>query len=211
MPLKIVKEGDDLYTAEVVTPHGTWRSPHPLPSVELDSKLFRLRHNILEIDRAFQEVGVVITPEITYRYAAKITRPFLQAALAGEREVPEQEPIAEAWLVDALIYDKTFSLERVIAMADAIEHAIPNYDEISWAFLRLRRRGWLAIEGDMYGLTLDGRLAIQDIMDRGETRPVKKLGEWIYVKTGRRVLGGRTRPVKKLEAWITKNPPPGDE
>lgn len=210
MPLKIVKQGDDLYSAEVTASNGTWRSP-PLPSVELDSKLFRLGYNILEVDRAFKEVGVVITPEITYRHVAKITRPFLQAALAREREVPEQKPSTEAWFVDALIYDKTYSLERVIAMADAINHAIPNYDEISWAFLRLRKRGWLAIEGDTYGLTLEGRLAIQDIWERGESWPVKKIGEWIYVKTGRRIIGEGTTSTKKLEKWILKNPPPGDE
>jgi hypothetical protein len=89
MSIKIVKQekrderGDELYTAEVIAPEGTWRSPDPLPSVELDSKLLRLGHNVLEIRRAFQEVGVVITPDATYRYVAKITRPFLLAALAG--------------------------------------------------------------------------------------------------------------------------------
>jgi hypothetical protein len=189
MPIKIVMEGDDLYTAEVTSPHGTWKWPHPLPSVELDSKLIRLRHNTLEIDRAFQEVGVVITPEITYRYAAKVTRPFLQAALAGERNVPEQKPFTEAWLADALIYDEAYSLERVIAMADAVNRSIPNYDEISWAFLRLRRREWLAIEGDMYGLTLEGRLAIQDILSKG----------------------GDSKDQKILEKWLSNNPPPGDK
>lgn len=211
MPIKIVKQGDDLYTAEVDAANGTWRSPHPLPSVELDTKLIRLGYNILEIDRAFQEVGVVITPEITYRYAAKVTRPFLQAALAGEREVPEQKPSTEACFVDVLIYDRTYPLERVIAMVDAINHDIPNYDEISWAFLRLRRRGWLEIEGDTYGLTLEGRLAIQDIWERGVSWPVTKLGEWIYVKTGRNILGESTPLTKKLENWISKNPPPGDK
>lgn len=189
MPIKIVKEGDDLYTAEVTPPHGIWKSPHPLPNVELDSKLFRKGYDILEIDRAFLEVGVVHSPENTYRYAAKITRPFLQAALAGERNVPEQKPFIEAWLVDPLIYDRMLSLERVIAMADAINHAIPNYDEISWAFLRLRRRGWLSIEGDMYGLTLEGRLAIQDILSKG----------------------GDSKDQKILEKWLSNNPPLGDK
>ncbi|MDW5562965.1 MAG: hypothetical protein SA339_07035 [Methanomassiliicoccus sp.] len=211
MPVKIVKQGDDLYAAEVDAANGTWKSSKPLPSVELDTKLIRLGYNILEIDRAFQEVGVVITPDVTYRYAAKVTRPFLQAALAGEREVPEQKPSTEAWFVDALIYDDKYSLERVIAMVDAINHDIPNYDEISWAFLRLRRRGWLEIEGDTYGLTLEGRLAIQDIWERGVSWPVTKLGKWIYVKTGRSILGESTPLTKKLENWISKNPPPGDK
>ena len=197
----------------MTAPNGTWRSP-PLPSVELEGKLIRLGHSVLEIDRAFQEVGVVITPEITYNYVAEITRPFLQAALVGEREVPEQEPIAEAWLAVALFnHEGLRPLKEIIWTADAIEHSIPNYDEISWAFLRLKKRGWLAIEGELYDLTLEARRTVKEIVDKDEPPwPDWSYKQWThYVKTGRPVLRKRTRPIKKLEDWISKNPPPGDE
>ena len=199
MPIKITKQeernerGDDLYIAEVTTPEGTWRSP-PLPSFELESTLFRMGCNILEIRHAFQEAGVVHTSDAKYRYVAKITRPFLLAALAGEREVPEQEPFTEAWLADALLfYDRMLPLWDVIESADAINHGIANYDEISWAFLRLRRRGWLAVDGETYGLTRGGRRAAQDIVSRG--------------KDSGRLLDR----VRKLEKWFSDHPPPGDE
>jgi hypothetical protein len=217
MSIKIVKQekrdeqGDELYTAEVTTPQGTWRSPDPLPSFELEGMLFGMRCDIWEIKHAFQEVGVVHAPGATYDYVARKTRPFLQAALAGEREVPEQEPTAEAWLAVALSNNEGLrSLREVIGIADAIEHAIPDYDEISWAFLRLRRRGWLAVEGEMYDLTPEGRRAITEIVDRGETF----WRDWSYEqwkKKGRPKLPKRTSPIKKLKDWISENPPPGDE
>jgi hypothetical protein len=213
MPIKIVEQGDDLYTAEVITPQGTWRSPDPLPSVELDSELIRMGCNVLEIERAFQEVGVVHTPDSTYNYVARITRPFLQAALAGERKVPKQEPIAEAWLAIALFHhDRMLSLREVIGLAYAIQYLIPNYDEISWAFLCLRWRGWLAVEGDMYGLTPEGRIAVKEIVDRGGPPSwVRKFQLWFFLKTYLSASSKRTRPIEKLEDWISKHPLPGDE
>jgi hypothetical protein len=177
----------------------------------LEGELFRMGCDVLEIKRAFQEVGVIHTSDAKYNYVAQITRPFLQAALAGEREVPEQEPIAEAWLAVALFNNEGLrSLKDIIWTADAIEHSIPNYDETSWAFLRLRRRGWLAIDGEMYDLTPEGRRAVNEIVDRGESFWL----DWDYEqwkKNGRPVLPKRTRPIKKLEEWISENPPPGDE
>jgi hypothetical protein len=104
------------------------------------------------------------------------------------------------------------SLLEVIGLADAIQHLIPNYDEISWAFLRLRRRGWLVIEGEMYGLTPEGRRAIKEIVDRGEPPLwVRKLQLWIYLKTYLPVLPKGPRPIDKLKDWISENPPPGNE
>jgi hypothetical protein len=102
---------------------------------------------------------------------------------------------------------------EIIRSADAVNHSIPKYDEISWAFLRLRRRGWLAVEGELYGLTSEGYRAVQEIEDRGEpTWPGKKIEGWIsYVTTGQSVFSRMTWPIKKLEDWISKNPPPSEE
>ena len=97
MPIKIVQQGEDLYAAEVIASNGTWRSP-PLSSFDLESKLFRLGHSVFAIERAFWEARVDRSPDATYSYTAKIIRPFLQAALAGEREVPEQRLFTEACL-----------------------------------------------------------------------------------------------------------------
>jgi len=126
----------------------------------------------------------------SYRQWAEEITPQLHAALAGEREVPPQPPFIEAWLADALFYyDRPLSLEEVIESADAIDHAIPNPDEIAWAFLRLRKRGWLLVVGDLYGLTAEGRRAIEVIVAQGEA-------PW---------------RVGRLEEWISAHPPPGEE
>lgn len=85
-------------------------------------------------------------------------------------------------------YDRMLYLWEVVESADAINHHKPNHDLISWAFLRLRKRGWLAIEGEMYGLTPEGRRAVQDILSRGED----------------------SRSMKKLEDWLSANPPLDD-
>jgi hypothetical protein len=189
MPIKIVKQGDDLYTAEVTPPQGSWKSPHPMPNDELGRKLLSMGCDPVEIRHALLEAGVHPFSS-WYREPTAIIRPLLQAALAGEREVPAQKPFTEAWLADALFYyDRMLSLMEVLESADAINHLIPNADMISWAFLRLRRRGWLAIEGDKYGLTPEGRRAVKEIVDRGEN-------SW---------------KVKKLEKWMVDYPPPSDE
>jgi len=100
-----------------------------------------------------------------YRDRADPVRPALKSALAGEREVLQQEPFVEAWLGYALYCSARLqTLEEVIESADAINHAIPNADEIAWAFLRLRRRGWLLIKGDSYGLTPEGKRKIDSIV-----------------------------------------------
>src|SRR3990172_7021943 len=135
--------------------------------------------------------GVLMPPRFqSYRQWAEEVAPELQAALAGEREVPPQPPFAEGWLADALFYyERPLSLEEVIESADAINHAIPNPEEIAWAFLRLRRRGWLLVEEDLYGLTGEGRRAIEGIVTQGEA-------PW---------------RVGRIEAWISTHPPPADQ
>ncbi len=117
-------------------------------------------------------LGGVLVPEAmrfnSYRQWAEAVMPRLRAALAGEYEVPPQPPLAEAWLGYALFcYERLLSLEETIESADAIEHGIPNSDEVAWAFLQLRKRGWLTEQGNLFGLTTRGRSAIADIVGKG--------------------------------------------
>ena len=122
----------------------------------------------------------------SYRQWAEVITPGLRAALAGDREGPPHTPFSEAWLAYALhYYDRPQTLEEVIESADAINHAIPNPDEVAWAFLRLRSRGWLAEQGNLYGLTAAGRQAIEAIVG------------------GDDVLDG----VERLTTWVSKHSP----
>jgi hypothetical protein len=119
-------------------------------------------------------LGGVLVPEAlrfdSYRQWAEAIMPRLRAALAGEYEVVPQPPFAEAWLAFALFcYERPLSLEETIESADAIEHGIPNPDEVAWAFLRLKKRGWLAERGNLYGLTVEGRRAIEEVVGEGGT------------------------------------------
>ncbi len=125
-----------------------------------------------------------------YRDMADPIRPVLKSTLAGEREVLPQKPFVEAWLGYALYcHARLQTLEEVVASADAINHAIPNADEIAWAFLRLRKRGWLLIKDDSYGLTPEGRREIDSVV-RGVTYH---------------------HSFEVLERWILNHPPPGEE
>jgi len=119
-----------------------------------------------------------------HEFAEKIT-PVLRAALAGELQVPEQKPFSEAWLAYALFpFERPVPLEDVIGSADAINHGIPKADDVAWAFLRLRKRGWLVVQGDLYGLMAEGRSAINTVVAQGS--------------------------VGRLKEWISAHPPPGE-
>src|SRR2546422_11578799 len=105
----------------------------------------------------------------SYRQWAEVITPGLRAALAGDREVPPHTPFSEAWLAYALhYYDRPQTLEEVIESADAINHGIPNPDEVAWAFVRLRNRGALAEQGHLYDLTAGGRHAIEGSLGGGD-------------------------------------------
>ncbi len=200
MPIKIDKQGDDLYTADVTPPQGSWRSPHPMPNDELGRNLLSMGCEAVEIQNALQDAGFEPFSSGD-REAAKIIRPLLIAALAGEREVPAQTPFTEAWSACALsVKEGARFLSEVIGSADALNDAVPNPDEISWAFLRLRRRGWLVIDGERFGLTPEGRRTVEEIVDRREPPwPDWSREEWMFhVKSGRPAIR-RTRSVKKLE------------
>jgi hypothetical protein len=126
----------------------------------------------------------------SYRQWAEEVAPQLQAAFLGEREIPPQPPRTEAWLALCLFLGESpLPLKDVIEMADGIEHAVPNPEEIAWGFLRLKRRGWLLEQGNMYGLTVEGRRMIESVVGEGT------------------VLDR----VERLEVWTSAHPPPGDE
>ena len=226
LTIKIVGQGSIYqFTAEVTAPQGSWSSPHPIPLLELRRKLFAMGLDKGEIENAeaiayheyfMTEVNLKASHEhakINYGEVEKKYLPFIQAALAGEREVPAQGPFAVGWLAYSLLAHHTneelHPLWEVLFSADAENHAIPNYDEISWAFLWLRRRGWLAVEGDMFGLTPEGSRAVKEIVDKDEP----PWPDWTPLQWTAYVLGhvpriNRTWALKKLEDWILKNPPP---
>lgn len=121
--------------------------------------------------------GMRGTWQESYREWADAMQPELQAALSGRREVPAQKPSVETWLALALHDEnKPLYLWEVIASADALNHLIPNPDEVAWAFISLRKRGWLEVEGEMYRLTIEGRRSISTIVSQGN---YDRLNRWI--------------------------------
>lgn len=118
---------------------------------------------------------------MSHRHWAEKVEPQVQAALAGKQEVPPQPSYTEAWLAFALFLGESLlSLEEVIETADFINHLTPIPEEIAWAFLRLRRREWLAMEGNSYGLTAEGRRTIEGIVDEGGVvENSERLSEWL--------------------------------
>lgn len=181
MPIRIDEVRKMVYTAEVTPPEGGghyWKTPHPMDMRELIPTLKALGCTGEDIRRAFEELG-----ERQYRRMAELTEPVVRDALAGVREVPPQPPSTEAWLgYTVYYYERLLSLEEVIETADSVNHLIPTPDDVAWAFVRLRERGWLAVQGDLYGLTEEGRMAIGTIVNEGV--------------------------VERLENWISANPSP---
>jgi hypothetical protein len=187
MPIKIVREGE-LYAAEVTPPHGTWRSSRPMRSDELGRKLLSLGCDPGEIRRALLAAGVQLFSD-AYRKAAEEAWPLLQAALEGKLEIqPQKDTLTEAWFADVLFGKSALSLEDIIAEADAISHSVPTAVETAWAIERLRKRGWLSIEGTRYSLTADGRRMVRNITGGGR--------DW--------------EALRRLEDWIATNPPTSD-
>jgi hypothetical protein len=172
--------------AEVTPPHGQWKSPHPMGIGYLIEALKSIGCQQADIDRALQEAAVIRSQ----RYWDGEIGPKLQAALDGRYEVPAQPPRTEALLAFALFLgDSLTPLKEVVDTADFVYRLIPTSDEIAWALLRMRQRGWLAVQGNLYGLTAEGRRAIGEIVGEGS------------------VLDR----FERLEAWTLAHPPPGDE
>jgi len=129
----------------------------------------------------------------SYRQWAEDIAPQLHAALNGKREIQPQAPFNEAWMTYALFRVESslpVPLNDVIAIADGINHSIPNPDEIAWAFLRLIKRGWLIVRGDFYGLTAEGRNSVKHIVGGG---------------------GYIDEEMDRLTDWISTHAPSGDE
>jgi len=122
----------------------------------------------------------------SYRQWAETIGPWVRAALAGEVEVPSQRPGTEAWPAYALYWEEPppLSLEGVLHYMDAIGHDIPTPEQLAWALLRLRKRGWLSEQGDSYALTTEGRHAVERIVGKGSLRDeMMRLREWILTQS----------------------------
>jgi len=186
MPVRVIQQAD-LWMAEVTPPHGQWRSSRPMGMGYLIEELKSIGLQQGEIDLALREAVEI---KSRAHHDDRIL-PTLNAALAGEYDVPPQLPICEAWLAYALFLggERLLPLRDVVYIADFIVRGPPTPDEIAWAFLRLRTRGWLDQQDDLYGLTAEGRRAIGDFVGEGT------------------VLG----VLRRIEEWIRANPPLGNE
>ncbi len=130
----------------------------------------------------------------SYQQWAEQVIPVLRSALGDKYQVPQQRPFVEAWIGYALYsLDRHLSVEEIIESADSINHGIPSPDEVAWAFLSLRKRGWLSAQGDKYGLTVEGRRAISAIIAQGS---VERLEGWISTHSA-------STPVSSREVFLT--------
>ncbi len=184
MNIKVVKEGN-LYSAQV-TRDGIdpiWQSSRPMPTNELWLALRAVGCTPEEIVSAFEGVP---RPSSYYHFADDML-PKIEDALAGKRQVPPQKPFAEAWIAVSIFCEdlsgkSAHRLEDVLEQADSINIAVPTADEVAWAFLRLRKRGWLSTEKGEYRLTPEGRRMIQSIAgDAPGFESAKRLEEWASV------------------------------
>ncbi len=177
MPVRIVEEAK-LFSAEVTNNEGAllWRSPHPMRVTELVQALEDAQCPPLDISVALRDAGL---PRSWGQYADEL-QPQVEAALDGRREVPPQDPFAEPWVAYAVLWKQTPSLlEDVVAAADAINHAIPTADELAWAFLRMKKRGWLSIKEGHYTLSGEARKTIQGVVAEGSLyEQLQRLESW---------------------------------
>jgi DNA-binding PadR family transcriptional regulator len=169
--------------------HGSWQSSEPVVIGRLLQRLKSEGFSDTAIDEGLREAYNELKKDELERLTAEWNAaviPTLKAAMAGEYKVPPQEPFCEAWMAYALFLGKThLSIREIADHADSINHAIPNPEEIIWAFVRMSDRGWLSEQGGLYGLTEEGRRTIEDIMDEGQ------------------MWGG----LKRLESWLVENRP----
>jgi len=87
--------------------------------------------------------------------------------------------------------ESSISLAKVLEEMDDINIGFPNAYLLGAAFLRLRKRGWLVVEGEVaYGLTPEARRFMDTLVQR------------------RTYMGGSD---EHLRAWMIANPPPGFE
>jgi hypothetical protein len=141
----------------------------------------------MDIDKALREAITLYQERFLEEEAEEKFGPTLRAAFAGEYEVPPQRPLVEAEIAYVLFLEK--SPQHIFRVADGADYHYrnpPRADEIAWALLQLRKRGWLLVQGKLYGLTAEGRRRI--------ARIARKKGDIL----------DRT---KRLEAWISTHPP----
>ncbi len=171
---------DGLFEAEVSGPDSKWRTPHPMTSNDLARALLSLGCSPLEIATEFRKAGIVSYSGY-YRTFASDTVPRVEAVLAGEVMVRPMSAFEEAWIALALfLSDAPLTVEGIIEGADSIEHAIPNSDEVAWALLKLRERGWLVSAGGTYNLTDRGKEMIESILNRSKgLSHLRSLEEWL--------------------------------
>ena len=135
-----------------------------------------------DIDKALRETYARYQQHFTDETAEEEYGPKVRAALAEGQAVPPRQLSTEAWIAYALFVDgKPESIASVVDTVDALDRMVPTADEVAWAFMRLKQRGWLVVEGALYGLTAEGRAAIAGIIGRDGDRfdHVKMLRAWI--------------------------------
>ena len=100
---------------------------------------------------------------------------------------PSKAVSCEAWITYSLYWQESESpvpLELVLASADFANVIEPQTEELAWTFVKLRKRGWLLHSGASFGLTTQGRSAIDEIV------------------RGRSFQEG----IKMIEAWVSSHP-----
>lgn len=123
-----------------------------------------------------------------YKQEAEKAEPLVKAALADrERVFPEPLSQPEGLLTYTLYWLKSpMPLDEFIGMADALNHALVTKEEIAWTFVQLRRRGWLLVDGEKYGLTAEARSVVSDIVgtyERNSLEQIRRLEEWFRVRS----------------------------
>ena len=178
-----------LWMAEVTPAEGggrPWRSPAPMTVGNLMAALRAEGCSQPDIDKALREASAQYSQEFRDAEAEEKFGPTLRAAFAAEYEVPPQRAIAEPLIAYALFIDNLpETIASVVDTADYMWRLVPTADELSWAFVRLKRRGWLLVNGKLYGLTAEGKSAIASVV--GEE-------------------GDQFDKIKRLEAWTSVHP-----
>lgn len=181
MPIRL-RPAENLWNVEVTPPHGNWQSSTPMTIGGLIEALRSIGCAQEEIDSALREAGTAKA----MKYWESRIGPTVHAALAGEYEVPPQEPFVEAWLAYVLFSQSTpIPMKNVVGIADAVNKTVPTPDEIAWAFLQLKERGWFVDRDGLYGLTSEGRATIESILGDACGFGAAEL----------------------LEVWLSKHPP----
>jgi len=188
MPIRLTPQSltveNKLWTAEVTPPEGgghPWWSPGPMTVGDLIAALRAAGCSQADIDKALREANADYAQAFRDADAEKKYGPAVNAALSGDYEPPSGTPFTEPMVAYVLFFDKKpESLAELLDTFDYIERGLPRPDELAWALLRLKRRGWLVVQKKLYGLTDEGRETIQSVVGAGETwDQMGRLKEWM--------------------------------